>query len=354
MLLIPATLIANLVVQGSLMLLSLGLSLWFSEVFVLFALPWLLARFREEDPVDATRARWPGWAPLGWGTALGVVNLFGAVIPLQYLARFLSPKEWVDYFDQSRLFERQDPWDMAVLLAAVAIAAPICEEIYFRGFLQERLTRAVGAPWRVAVFVAVVFSAFHLDPVGFLARFELGLLFGLLYWRTRSVWPGVMAHAANNVTSTVMFLLARGETAEEADPPLRVVLLLAAGGLAIFFTLLRFALRTPPGPDPLPKRRPLTAGALWPWPVAAVSLVGAVLALDLRGVELNLIDARVALPSQHHDADEHEEQLRDELFQLRSRARKGQVPLDEYEDKRREAAELLRLREPASPEEDGD
>src|SRR4051812_15694263 len=140
MLLIPAVLIANLVVQGSLMILSLGLALWFSEVFVLVALPWLVARFREEEPLDAMRARWPGWAPLGWGAALGVANLFGAVIPLQYLARRLSPKEWVSFFDQSHLFERQDARDMVVLLAAVAIAAPICEELFFRGFLQERLT----------------------------------------------------------------------------------------------------------------------------------------------------------------------------------------------------------------------
>ena len=349
-LLIPATLIAYLVVQDSLQLLSIGLALWFTEVFVFLALPWLLARFREEDPLDATRARWPGWKPIGWGAALGVVNLFGAALPLQYLAQHLFPRSLVELFDMGHLFERQDLQDLTLLLAAVAIAAPVCEEFFFRGFLQERLSRVLGNPWRVAVFVAIVFSAFHIDPVGFLARFELGLLFGLLYWRMGSLWPGVAAHAANNVTSTVLFLLARSQGTDDSDPEPRVLLLLTAGGLSLFAVLLRFALRTPVATPPPPRRVPLTPGALWPWPLAALLSVGLTLTADLRGVQLNLIDARVDLPAKHRDADEHEEQLRNELFQLRSRARRGRATLEEYETKRKEAAELLRLREPATSE----
>jgi hypothetical protein len=76
--------------------------------------------------------------------------------------------------------------------------------------------------------------------------------------------------------------------------------------------------------------------------MAAIALV---LALDLRGVQLNLIDARVRLPAEGRDADEHEEALRDELSHLRSSARRGRASLDEYEEKRRELAELLRLKE---------
>jgi len=348
-LLIPATLFAYLVVQGSLQVLSIGLALWFTEVFVFFALPWLLARFREERPADAMRARWPGWKPVGWGAALGVANLFGAVVPLQYLAQHLFPRSLVELFDMGHLFERQDMRDLALLMAAVAVAAPVCEEAFFRGFLQERLSRVMGNPWRVAVLVAAVFSAFHLDPVGFLARFELGLLFGLLYWKMGSLWPGVAAHAANNITSTALFLVARSHGNEDADPELRELLMLSAAGLTLFFVLLRFALRARVPPAPPPQRVPLTPGALWPWPIAALLSIGLTLATDLRGVQLNLIDAKVEMPSEHRDADEHEEQLRDELFQVRSKARRGQTTLEEYETRRKEAAELLRLREPASP-----
>src|SRR5438876_139597 len=82
----------------------------------------------------------------------------------------------------------------------------------------QGLTQSSRDPLGMAVFVAAVFSAFHLDPVGFVSRFELGLLFGVLYWRLGSLWPGVMAHAANNITSTALFLMARSQGDEDAEP----------------------------------------------------------------------------------------------------------------------------------------
>ena len=69
------------------------------------------------------------------------------------------------------------------------------------------------------VTTAFVFSAFHLDPVGFLARFELGLLFGLFFFRTGSLWPGIAAHAANNLVSTGSCTSPR-RTRPEAEPQL--------------------------------------------------------------------------------------------------------------------------------------
>jgi hypothetical protein len=197
------------------------------------------------------------------------------------------------------------------------------------------------------VFVAVVFSAFHMDPVGFVARFELGLLFGLLYWKTGSLWPAVMAHAANNITTTVLYLVGKAQEGQavEEEPDGWSVLLVASIGLAVFLPLLRFALRAKVRPAPPPERRPLTVHTLWPWPAAALASIGVTLALDYQGMRLNMIDAQVNVPTERNDTDEHEERLRDELFQLRSRARKGQVPLDEYEEKRREIADLLQLKD---------
>src|SRR4029079_17933918 len=128
-----------------------------------------------------------------------------------YVARKIFPDSWVDFFDMSRLFDRQQAVDMALILNAISFVAPYCEEFFFRGFLQERLARVARSPWPVVVFVSFVFSAFHLDPVGFLARFELGLVFGVLYWKMGSLWPGVMAHAANNTVSTILYLVARAQ-----------------------------------------------------------------------------------------------------------------------------------------------
>ena len=132
-----------------------------------------------------------------FGFALGTVNFFTVVIPVQWAVTRIVPKRIVEMFDQSHIFERQTTVELILIAGAVTLAAPFCEEYFFRGTLQRGLSLPSGPRWAGAVITAVVFSAFHFDPVGFPARLELGLLFGLLYQRTGSIWPGVMAHSVN-------------------------------------------------------------------------------------------------------------------------------------------------------------
>ncbi len=51
--------------------------------------------------------------------------------------------------------------------------------------------------WSIWI-TAAVFSAVHLQFFGFFPRLLLGAFFGYLIYFTRSIWPGVFAHALNN------------------------------------------------------------------------------------------------------------------------------------------------------------
>src|SRR3954447_317976 len=90
---------------------------------------------------------------------------------------------------------------VVVVFAALAIAvlAPICEEIFFRGVMFGALRRWKGV-WVAATITAIVFSAAHLEfsPVIFADRLIAGFVWCLVYARTRRLLPGMMAHAANN------------------------------------------------------------------------------------------------------------------------------------------------------------
>jgi membrane protease YdiL (CAAX protease family) len=87
-----------------------------------------------------------------------------------------------------------------LLVAAVAISAPIVEEIAFRGYLFPALTSWRG-PWVGALATAVVFGAAHVValPPAFLAG---AAVFGfgacLLRWFTGSLLPGIAVHSFNN------------------------------------------------------------------------------------------------------------------------------------------------------------
>ncbi len=85
-------------------------------------------------------------------------------------------------------------WVIALLL--FFITSP-CEEIFWRGFLQRRLSRRLGgfAGWITA---AVLYAAVHIASLNFMlvgAAGIAGLFWGFLYWRLKSLWPVVISHA---------------------------------------------------------------------------------------------------------------------------------------------------------------
>lgn len=81
----------------------------------------------------------------------------------------------------------------------IAIAAPISEEIFFRGMLFGGLRRRM--PMVVAALVsAIVFGGLHaftgISAVPPLIAF--GFILALLYEKTGSIVPGILLHALNN------------------------------------------------------------------------------------------------------------------------------------------------------------
>jgi membrane protease YdiL (CAAX protease family) len=91
------------------------------------------------------------------------------------------------------------------LLALYSLAPAVFEEIAFRGIIFDRLRRVLGEQegWLVQ---AALFSVLHLSPVIFPTHFAMGLIFGWLRVRTRSLIPGMILHAAWNAANILLEL----------------------------------------------------------------------------------------------------------------------------------------------------
>jgi len=100
----------------------------------------------------------------------------------------------------------------ALYLAVVAVAAPLWEEVIFRGFLLTSLARHVPRRWAI-VASSLVFAAAHFTPHRAAALLLLGLLFGWLYSRTGSLGAAVLAHSLWNLYIFAGLLLGRGAAA---------------------------------------------------------------------------------------------------------------------------------------------
>jgi len=97
------------------------------------------------------------------------------------------------------------PGPAAIVLAlALTVAAPVAEELFFRGWLQDAIAQDLPAHRRRWAFV-VAAAAFALAHVGtwLLPQLVLGLAAGALYARFRGLGPAMLAHAAHNAVVIV-------------------------------------------------------------------------------------------------------------------------------------------------------
>lgn len=101
--------------------------------------------------------------------------------------------------------------DLLICLFLVAIIPSIAEEFYFRGALQKTLKDWSGAPILAIMITAILFSAIHFSFYGFLSRMALGILLGLIYEQTKSIWLPMLLHFINNGLAITVLYFARGD-----------------------------------------------------------------------------------------------------------------------------------------------
>lgn len=109
--------------------------------------------------------------------------------------------------------------DILINLLIIAVLPAICEEICFRGALQNIMIRLTKKPITGILLAAVVFSALHFQFQGFLPRFYLGAVLGLLYWYSGSLWPSILAHFINNGVQVIMVAYAPEYVEENPESP---------------------------------------------------------------------------------------------------------------------------------------
>lgn len=101
------------------------------------------------------------------------------------------------------------PW---AYVAGLVVAAPLGEEIAFRGYLQGGVAAMTGRPDVAIALSGLVWALVHIGQGApkALALIPVGLALGYLRARTQSLWPGLFGHMAMNAAGLAyMVWLAR-------------------------------------------------------------------------------------------------------------------------------------------------
>lgn len=86
---------------------------------------------------------------------------------------------------------------------SVALAAGICEELMFRGVVFTALAQRMPL-WIAAALSGLAFGLAHAELWSLAALTVVGIGLALLYSRTRSIWPNMVAHTTFNAFSLVL------------------------------------------------------------------------------------------------------------------------------------------------------
>lgn len=150
------------------------------------------------------------WTPISrnyllskpWLTLLWVALFaLGAMIPLEFVYEHIGLE-----MDETtgRIFEGllKEPWGYV----AVGILAPLTEEVVFRGAILRTLLGMMSKRnhWVAIMISAAIFGAVHGNAAQFVNALFMGLLFGWMYYRTRSLVPGILLHWVNNTMAYIL------------------------------------------------------------------------------------------------------------------------------------------------------
>lgn len=102
------------------------------------------------------------------------------------------------------LVRADSPVELLVVIMVVAILPAIVEELFFRGLIQKVLER-IMSPIVAAILAGTCFGLYHINPFQVVPLIGLGVFFGLLRYRSQTLWLPISAHFFNNLMAVLAF-----------------------------------------------------------------------------------------------------------------------------------------------------
>lgn len=193
-----------------------GLSVLFQALFGVMAAVAVTAAFgRGASPMHSAALVDDREGQSGWRASTAALLAYCALLPLMFGAALVSAFVWSLIAPdmaphlhpvQGLLLQDGGAIDVGAMAFAVVIAAPIGEELVFRGFLYRSLRGLYGV--RTALWISAAgFALLHMALPLLLPYILLGAAFALVFEWTGSLWASITLHALWNGAVLGMLLV---------------------------------------------------------------------------------------------------------------------------------------------------
>ncbi len=97
-------------------------------------------------------------------------------------------------------------FETSLVILVVAITPAICEEVFFRGFVQKSFELKLKPVWAISI-TSIFFALYHFNPYGLVSLFFLATFLGWFAYRGKSILLSMTIHFLNNLFAVVMYLI---------------------------------------------------------------------------------------------------------------------------------------------------
>lgn len=194
-----------------------------SQILFILLPALVFAKLVYEDVTEIIRFRLPGIKEIG-------VFLFGMIIIIPLLQNYLyiqnyfieraaesssfvhSVKSFFDQIDKwieeafGDLLLASNTAEAILIVIVIAVVPAVCEEVFFRGFIQRSFEFRLKPFW--AVFLtAFFFGLYHFNPYGLIALVFLGGYLGFAAYKTKSIFVPMILHFVNNFVAVMIYFI---------------------------------------------------------------------------------------------------------------------------------------------------
>lgn len=127
------------------------------------------------------------------------IAIFCQVIFLGILTRFVQVRPHVVPMPE-------DGFQYLVSFLIIALSPGICEEVMFRGVMLNSYEE-LGYKKSI-IITSILFGMFHFTLLNLVGPIVLGIIFGIMVYKTKSIYSSILAHTTNNgIAITLGYML---------------------------------------------------------------------------------------------------------------------------------------------------
>lgn len=165
------------------------------SLLIVIGVPWL-ARKHSTNREELGLQRLPNWADIGLAP-LGFALYFLLTAGILYVVTLVFPAFDSNQMQETGFGNLYQRYEYILAFITLVVAAPVAEEILFRGYLYGKLRKSAPI-WLASLITSLLFGAVHGQWNVAVDVFALSLVLCALREVTGSIWAGVLLHMMKN------------------------------------------------------------------------------------------------------------------------------------------------------------